>query len=87
MKRRTVLKPLCWIAIGLIAIPIVTYFAQGWVQFGYRFLLDFAPFLLILTALGFEDTRSTKWKVLLVGVSIVANLWGKYWVSELGWGQ
>lgn len=87
VKRRTVLKPLCWIAIGLIAIPIVTYYSQGWVQFGYRFLLDFAPFLLILTALGFEDTRSTKWKVLLVGVSIVANLWGKYWVSEFGWGQ
>jgi len=87
VKRRTVLKPLCWAVIGLIAIPILTYYAQGWVQFGYRFLLDFAPFLLILTALGFEDTRSTKWKVLLVGVSIVANLWGKYWVSEYGWGH
>ena len=30
------------------------HFSQGWVQFGYRFSLDFAPFLLVAMALGTE---------------------------------
>ena len=68
-------------AIFLVSIPAVTYYCQGWVQFGYRYLLDFAPFLLILTALGFEDNQSptsTRIKVLLVAVAIVAGFWGRY---------
>jgi hypothetical protein len=83
-----VLKTTSWLAIGLISIPLLLHFSQGWVQFGYRFLLDFAPFLLILTAFGFEDNRSpttTKLMILLVGVSLVANVWGRYWATQLGW--
>jgi len=44
--------------------------------------------LLILTALGFEDNRSpttNKLMIFLVAVSIVANLWGRYWATQLGW--
>lgn len=88
VKRKDVLKAASWMAIGLVSIPILLNFSQGWVQFGYRHLLDFAPFLLILTAFGFEDNRSptsTKLMILLVGVSIVANSWGRYWGIQLGW--
>ena len=88
VKRDDPLKLGSWMAIGLVSIPLITYFNQGWFQFGYRFLLDFAPFLLILTALGFEDNQSpasTRIKVLLVAVSIVAGFWGRYWATELGW--
>jgi len=88
VKRMDVLKTTSWLAIGLISIPLLLHFSQGWVQFGYRFLLDFAPFLLILTALGFEDNRSpttNKLMIFLVAVSIVANLWGRYWATQLGW--
>ena len=88
VKRSDPLKFASWMAIGLVSIPVITYFSQGWVQFGYRYLLDFMPFLLILTALGFEDHRSptsTKIMILLVGISIVAGFWGRYWATELGW--
>ena len=88
VKRKDVLKIASRLAIGLISIPLFLHFAQGWVQFGYRFLLDFAPFLLILTAFGFEDHRSpttTKLMIFLVAVSIVANVWGRYWATQLGW--
>jgi len=88
VKRKDVLKTASWLAIGLISIPLLLHFTQGWVQFSYRFLLDFAPFLLILTALGFEDRRSpttTKLMIFLVGFSIVANIWGRYWGTQLGW--
>ena len=30
------------------------HFSQGWVQFGYRFANDFAPWALLLVALGLE---------------------------------
>ena len=77
-----------WLAIGLVSIPTLLYYSQGWVQFGYRYMLDYMPFLLMLTALGFEHNqsrRSTIIKVLLVAIAVVAGLWGRYWGTQLGW--
>ena len=42
----------CVSAVVLIALVNVAHFSQGWVQFGYRFSNDFAPFALVLLALG-----------------------------------
>lgn len=85
-RRKKLLKLTCWLAIGLISIPLLLHYNQGWKQFGYRFLLDFSPFLLILTALGFEDyqsRRATVIKILLVAISILVNIWGGYWAHQL----
>ena len=87
VKRATPLKPACWLAVGFVALLLSTHYAQGWVQFGYRFLLDFAPFLLILTALGIEDNtsdRHRKWQVGLVAMSIGVCFWGLAW-AHYGW--
>ncbi len=87
-KRDDPLKLGSWLAIALVSVPLLLHWTQGWVQFGYRFMLDFAPFLLILTALGFEDNQSasgTRMKLLLVAIAIVAGFWGRYWANELGW--
>ena len=45
------------LAVGFIAFVNLMHFSQGWVQFGYRFSNDAAPFALILVALGFERCR------------------------------
>jgi hypothetical protein len=82
VKRKTALKPACWLAIGLVSALLFMHYSQGWVQFGYRFLLDFAPFLLILTALGFDDNTSPahrRIQVDLVAISIVVCFWGNFW--------
>jgi hypothetical protein len=42
------------LAILVIAIVNLMHFSQGWVQFGYRFSLDFAPWALLLVAIGLE---------------------------------
>ena len=42
------------IAILLIVVVNLMHFSQGWVQFGYRFSNDAAPFALPLVALGLE---------------------------------
>ena len=39
-------------AVLVIALFNLAHFSQGWVQWGYRFSLDFIPFLLPMVALG-----------------------------------
>jgi hypothetical protein len=88
VKRKTELKLAAWLAIVLISVPIFLHYSQGWVQYGYRFLLDFAPFLLVLTALGFDDNASPtgrRWQIALVTISIIAGFWGRYWANQFGW--
>jgi uncharacterized membrane protein len=73
------------IAVVDIAIVNLMHFSQGWVQFGYRFSNDFVPFALILVALGASRLGRLWPLVLLVGMSIVVNLWGTIWGVMLGW--
>ena len=40
------------LAVLLIGLVNLMHFSQGWVQFGYRFSNDFAPFAMILVTLG-----------------------------------
>jgi hypothetical protein len=42
------------IAIVIVAVINLMHFSQGWVQFGYRFSLDFAPWAILLVAIGIE---------------------------------
>jgi len=88
VRRTAALKTAAWIAIPLVAVPTIGYYSQGWVQFGYRYLMDYMPFLMILTAMGFEDrqSRGSLWiKVSLVVVAVVLGFWGRYWGTRLGW--
>ena len=56
------------LAIALIALLNLMHFSQGWVQFGYRFSNDFAPFALLLVALGIARSAGSGWVVaLLIG--------------------
>jgi hypothetical protein len=75
------------IAVVAIAFVNLMHFSQGWVQFGYRFSNDFAPFALILVALG-ASRLGRYWAVAaipLVAASIVINWWGVTWGAMLGW--
>ena len=49
-RKRVVLGALA--AVAAIALVNLAHFSQGWVQFGYRFSNDFAPFALVLVTLG-----------------------------------
>ena len=88
VRRRDALKRACWLALALVSIPTLLYYSAGWVQFGYRYMLDYLPFVLILTAFGFDDHQSPKAfriKVALVVLSIAIGFWGRYWGTRLGW--
>lgn len=75
---------LAGLAAFLISLPALIYTATGWVQFGYRYALDYLPFLFIPIANGLvRMPRAIAW--ILIGTSILINTWGVCWAVKLGW--
>ncbi len=74
-------------AVLLIVTFNLAHFSQGWVQWGYRFSLDFMPFLLPMVALGAarDDGRLRVLATALLVGGAAINLWGVTWGQILGW--
>jgi hypothetical protein len=74
-------------AVIIIAAFNLAHFSQGWVQWGYRFSLDFVPFLLPMVALGAarDDGRLRVLAAALIVAGAAINLWGVTWGQLLGW--
>lgn len=70
------------ITVFLVSLPSFFHYAQGWVQFGYRFLLDFIIFLMIILAMRFKPS---KFNLFMIMFSVIVNYWGVLWAIELGW--
>jgi len=82
----------CWFAIIPVAMVSFTHGGYGWIQFGYRFAVDFYPFLFVLIALGInsqlKENSDLKWHhKLLIILSILVNTWGVLWINKLGWSE
>mgnify|MGYP006280525377 CR=1 FL=1 len=43
---------LLWVTVAVVAVPALFYQNTGYEQFGYRFIMDYLPFLIILLAVG-----------------------------------
>jgi hypothetical protein len=60
----------------LCILPIlVTHGTVGFTQFGYRFSLDFTPFMMLLVAKGMRENLGWEEKTLII-LSVLINLWG-----------
>lgn len=79
---KTLIEKQAWIGALPVAFVTFLHYAQGWVQFGYRFLVDFLPFLLVILALKF---KLNKFNVLLLIISLIVCHWGTLWAIKLGW--
>ena len=73
------------LAVVCVAFVNLMHFSQGWVQFGYRFSNDFAPFALVLVTLAIARFGVNKLTLSLVALSVLVNAWGVYWGVTLGW--
>lgn len=72
-----------WLSIGLLLLPLVSYYNTGWMQFGYRFSLDFAVPMIALLAIAAGPHPSRLYRALIVA-GIAVNLWGvAAWMSML----
>jgi len=89
VRRRPFTRLALGTGLSVLAIGAfnLAHFSQGWVQWGYRFSLDFIPFLLPLVALGAArfDGRPRLVAIALVGAGAAINLWGVTWGQLLGW--
>lgn len=65
----------------LVAIPILLYYGIGVKQYGYRYALDFIPYLFLILMAGYgKKIISTRFRI-LVGLTIVFNLYLLYVAS------
>ena len=78
-------RSLVWgLPIACILAPMLIFFSTGWVQFGYRYSLDWWPFALVLLAFALgERPVAVDWALLTASVAM--NGLGAYWVRALGW--
>jgi hypothetical protein len=63
-----------WITVACVAVPSLLYQNSGWVQFGYRFSLDYMVFLVMLLAIGGRPMSRVMKRLIIAGV--VINLFG-----------
>ncbi|HTS80504.1 MAG TPA: hypothetical protein VMH40_07890 [Myxococcaceae bacterium] len=64
-----------WLTVALCALPGLFYQNTGYVQFGFRFSLDYTPYLVLLLGLSGWSFRKPLVQV-LVGAAVVVNTWG-----------
>ena len=71
-------KPRLWVPLWLttaaVALPGFFYQNTGYYQFGYRFSLDYTPYLILLLAVGGRALDRVFWVLALIGVAV--NAWG-----------
>ncbi len=63
-----------WLSVVLVALPGLFYMNSGWVQFGYRFALDYMVFLIMLIAIGGRPINAIGKTLIVIGIAI--NLFG-----------
>jgi hypothetical protein len=63
-----------WLTTALVAVPGFFYQNSGWFQFGFRFSLDYTPYLIVLLSLGRRQFTRAFWALALAGVGV--NAWG-----------
>jgi len=74
-----------WGALVLsMVLPMLLFFSVGWVQFGYRYSLDWWIFLLVILASALGD-RPRSADGILLALAVGVNALGVYWVRALGW--
>ncbi len=72
---------LLWLAAALVAVPVFLYYGGGYAQYGFRYSLDFTPFLVVLVALG-----SRRWvgipERLVIALSVASVSYGVLWATH-----
>ncbi len=63
-----------WLTVAAVSLPGFFYQNTGWRQFGFRFSLDYTPYLFLLLAIGGRRLGRGFWLLGLLGLA--AGVWG-----------
>jgi hypothetical protein len=81
VRTRDKLAIACWSAIVPIALTNFSFAANGYSQYGYRYAVDFYPFLFLLVVHAARDRLH--WSLMtLIGVSVLINIWAVLWIHQ-----
>jgi hypothetical protein len=73
------LNQVLWASVILVAIPVFLYYGGGGANtYGYRYAMDFVPFLVVLAAIAMKDHFGGLERV-LIGLSIFFCCYGYIW--------
>jgi hypothetical protein len=64
-----------WLTVAVCALPGLFYQNTGYMQFGFRFSLDYTPYLLLLFAIGGWPLRHRA-VMAAVALGVLVNFWG-----------
>jgi hypothetical protein len=64
-----------WLTVAVCALPGLFYQNTGYVQFGFRFSLDYTPYLVLLLGISGWSFRAPLTRG-LVGAAVLVNTWG-----------
>jgi hypothetical protein len=64
-----------WLTVAVCALPGLFYQNTGYMQFGFRFSLDYTPYLLLLFAIGGWSLRN-RFVLAAVALGVLVNFWG-----------
>lgn len=73
-RERNPLHLTLWLTVAVVALPSLLYQNSGWVQFGYRFSLDYLVLLIMLLAIGGRPLTRLAKALIIAGIAI--NLFG-----------
>lgn len=76
------LVPLALLSVVLVMLPDVTHGSWGFAQFGYRFVLDAAPLLMLLLGWAYRE-RASGWLIAAVVVGVAVHAYGIYAINIL----
>ena len=81
-RQRPPIRGALWAAVALAAIPGLFYQNTGWSQFGYRFAMDFLPYVFALLAVEGQPLGRRAKALIIFG--IVVNLFGAITFGRFG---
>ena len=86
LRYRDTTSRLLWLAVVVIALPILFYYGVGYRQFGYRYALDFMPLLYCLLLRGYWERRGELSGAYKVGI-LLAAVWNlDLFLGHFYWG-
>jgi hypothetical protein len=73
-----------WASVACVALPGLFYQNDGYMQFGFRFSLDYTPYLVLLLALGGRSIKSGLF-IGLAALGVAVNTWGALVFRGYSW--
>ena len=82
VRRLQTLVPIAMLSVVLVLLPDVMHGSWGFAQFGYRFILDAVPILLLLLGWAYRE-RASPWLIAAVALGVVVHAYGIYAINIL----